>query len=607
MFKGIIGKKIWEDKYQYNGESYDEFLDRVSGGNKHIRWLLDNNIVSFAGRILSSRGTGRRATLSNCYNLGEIDDSIKSLFDQNTDLAVTLKAGGGVGTGISNMRPAYAPTNNAARTSSGPVSFMPQISRTIKSIGQEGRRGAGIIWMIWHHIDIFKFIRAKRAVPDLMSMDFKTSSTEDIHAAINKAIDEDISQANITVMLDDEIMSAAERNETVTLRFDEPVHGKQWRKEAVAKDILYAIAKNNRDYAEPGVAFMDRVHNHHLLQHHPEYIITGFNPCGEQPLPDYASCNLAPINLAALVKAPYTSNARFDIDTFKHAIKHMVPEMDLLLDEGLEYHPLPQQKEVVKDFRQIGLGYMGVADMFIKLGIRYGSPEAVSFIRELTRIMFNEAVRASAYQAAHKGQYRKFRLDVIEQSDMFKQLDEDVQQLVRRHGMRNSHLLSIAPNGSTATIKEISGGIEPLYSIYTVRHTKSLKGGEKSFTIINPTVQELMDRKGISSIKDLPDYVVDAMQVKPEEHIAMQAAAQEWVDSAISKTINFDESYDEDDLVDTIMLAWKSGVKGCTFFMVGGKLKPILEKLTCPECGQPAEITEGCKKCTACGWSACEL
>ena len=346
-----LGIDIWTKKYQQNGETFDEWIDRVSGGNEDVAQLIREKKFLFGGRILASRGiTDRKVTYSNCYVLPKVEDSIEGIYDTAKHLARTFSYGGGVGINISQLRAKGMPVNNAAKTTSGAVSFMGTFSQVSSVIGQEGRRGALMISMDCNHPDVEDFIDAKKNTDKLEG-------------------------CNISVMCTDDFMSKSNKGNN---------------KE---KELMMKLAENNWDYAEPGILFWDNINGNNLLT---EYIkdgtfeYAGVNPCAEEPLPAGGSCLLGAINLSEFVVDPFTDHAAFDVVAFREAVRIAVIALNEVLDEGLPLHPLEIQRQTVADWRQIGLGIMGFADMLIKLGIAYGSGESLMTIDVIGKAM-NEA------------------------------------------------------------------------------------------------------------------------------------------------------------------------------------------------------------------------
>lgn len=564
-----LQRDIYNNKYRHDGESFDEFIERVSGGNTKIAKLIREQKFLFAGRILAGRGLDRNVTLSNCYVLPQPDDNIESIFDIAKLSARTYSYGGGVGFDLSKLRPRGAKVNNASLTTSGPVSFMTLYDTTTRVIGQHGRRGALMLSMSTDHPDINEFIESKKNVDDITHANISVRSTGDLFK-----------------------LDTPEKRETLKL-----------------------IAKNNWETGEPGMLFQNRIDTWHLLSEHPEYNITSTNPCGEQPLPEYGNCLLGSMNLSKYVINPFTDKAYIDIDSLKEDIRTAVIGLNEVLDEGIPLHPLAEQRETARKFRQIGLGIMGLADMFIKLGVVYGSEESFAISKFVGEIFRDEAIRESINLAKEDGPYPAYKYEYVKKSAYFKSLPLSLQTAIQKHGMRNSHLLSIAPTGSISTMIGVSGGIEPIFANSYMRTTKSLSGsGDVKYKVYTEVIQELMDKLDIKEEKDLPHYCITSHDINPFNRIRVQSIWQHYVDSAISSTINLHEDTTVETIEDIYKSAYEYGLKGVTVFRDNCFRTGILEveddspsKFECPECGHDLNMAEGCNTCPECGWGQCSI
>ena len=433
-----LGMDIWKNKYQNNGESFDQWLDRISAGNDQIRELIAQKKFLFGGRILSNRGLenmGRKVSLSNCYVVNPPEDNIESIFDCAKKLARTYSYGGGCGVDISGLAPHGARINNAAKETSGAVSFMELFSLVTELIGQNGRRGALMISIDCSHPDVEEFV------------DLKTD--------LNK-----VTKANISVRIDQEFMEAVKENKTYRLHYTREATGQVIEREVNARDLFHHIAEVNWDYAEPGALFWDRVKSWTLLANTPEFSFAGVNPCAEEPLPAGGSCLLGSLNLSGFVKHPFTPQASFDFESFKKAVTVAVGALNEVLEEGLPLHPLPEQQESVTRWRQIGLGIMGLADMLIKLGLVYGEQEALDLCDQIGFIMADTAIAASAMLAKEQGAYPGYDMEQVMSTPYFQaNTSEATVELVKKYGLRNSQLLTIAPTGTLSTMLGISGAL----------------------------------------------------------------------------------------------------------------------------------------------------
>ena len=542
-----LPKDIYEGKYRYGTETEDEFFFRVSGGNSEVEKIIRAKDFLFAGRILAGRGINRNVTLSNCYVLPQPEDNLESIFDTAKFSARTYSYGGGVGFDISKLRPKGSKVNNSALTTSGAVSFMELYSTTTGLIGQKGRRGALMISMDVDHADIVDFVNVKR---DLDKVTF----------------------ANISVRFNNNFFNSMDDFKN--------------------KDILKEIATSNWQSGEPGALFWDRVEGWHLLEFHPYYKLYSTNPCGEQPLPEFGSCLLGSINLSNFVVYPYTNSAYIDYERLKKVTRTSVIALNEVLDDGMELHPLKEQQEVARQFRQIGLGIMGLSDMFIKMGIEYGSADSLHVSECLGKLIQRESITQSVLLADKYGTYPQFDLETLVQSHYFKSLDEDIQDLIIGTGMRNSHVLSIAPTGSISTMLGISGGIEPIFATNYTRTTKSLIGDKDvDYKVYTPVVGELIEELNITD-SQLPSFVVTSHEIDPLKRVKLQGVWQKYVDSAISSTINLNEDATVSDIEEIYFEAWKHGLKGVTIFRNNCLRKGIL---TTPKEEEPeVEPEEGC-------------
>ena len=372
------------------------------------------------------------------------------------------------------------------------------------------------------------------------------------------------------------------------------------------------LCKNNWDYAEPGILFWDNIKKHHLMSEDKEFAYSGVNPCAEEPLPSGGSCLLGSINLSEFVIQPFGTSATFDSNKFKACVRESVIALNQVLDEGLDLHPLQEQKISVDKYRQIGLGVMGIGDMLIKMNMRYGSDESIDLCKFIARTMLNEAVKQSSLLAKEYGPFKEYKKEAILKSKFFNDnIDDDIKKLVKLYGLRNSQLLTIPPTGSISTMLGISGGIEPIFNISYIRKTESLHDEDVYYKVYTPIVKEYMDLKNITDEKDLPDIFVTAMNLDYEDRIKMQQAWQQYIDASISSTINLPYETTVEDVYEIYIKAWKHSLKGVTIFRDGCKRSGVLinekpkyekkendlkeeicvteddknEKFICPECG----------------------
>ena len=545
-----LGQDIWERKYRYENETFDEWINRVSGGNSEIANLIKEKKFLFGGRILANRGLenkGRKISLSNCYVIEPPEDNIESIFDCAKKLARTYSYGGGCGVDISKLSPRGAKVNNAAKETTGSVSFMDLYSMVTGLIGQAGRRGALMLSLSCEHPDLEEFIGIKS---DL----------------------DRVTKANISIRITDKFMAAVKNKTPFTLSFTRLETGETITKEIDAYEMFHKMCEMNWDYAEPGMLFWDRINNWNLLSCDDEFEYAGTNPCAEEPLPAGGSCLLGSINLAE-----FACDTGFDFESFKHCVKSSVIELNEVLDEGLPLHPLKEQRESVYDWRQIGLGIFGLADLLIKLGIKYGSPEAIDLCDMIGHTMADMAIKTSAVLAKEYGVYPKYKPEAVEQSAFYsKNALGETKELVESFGLRNSQLLTIAPTGSLSTMLGVSGGIEPIFANYYTRKTESLKGHDEYYKVYTPIVKEYMDKHGLKDDSELPDYFVTAQTLDYKNRIYMQSIWQSHIDASISSTVNVPNDFTVEQVEGLYMTAWDAGLKGVTIFRDGCKRAGIL-------------------------------
>lgn len=549
--KNQLGIDIWKKKYQRNGESFEDWLERVSGGDADVAELIADKKFLFGGRILSNRGIDdEKVTYSNCYVISPPEDNIESIYDTAKKLARTYSYGGGCGIDISKLAPCGAKVNNQAKSTSGAVSFMDTFSQVTEQIGQNGRRGALMISIDCTHPDLEKFITVK--------------------SDLNK-----ITSANISVRVTDRFMVAVKNDEDWELYYKRNETGEEIKKTVKARDIFDLLCRNNWDYAEPGILYWDRIANWNLVSNDKDFEYAGVNPCAEEPLPAGGSCLLGAINLAEFVR-----KGKFDWDGFNRTVNIAVKALNDVLDEGLERHPLAEQRKTVRDWRQIGLGIMGLADMLIKLGIEYGSPDSITLCDAIGYSMARNSIVASADIAGHTGCYDKYNEQYVTTSPFFtehiKPDDEEAWSFVEANGLRNSQLLTIAPTGSISTMIGVSGGIEPIFANYYERTTKSLHGHDEVYKVYTPIVKEYMDVYGIKDELGLPSYFVTSATIPIKRRIDMQSVWQKHIDASISSTVNLPNEATVDDVKDLYMYAWEKHLKGITVYRAGCKRAGIL-------------------------------
>ncbi len=512
-----------------------------------------------AGRIVAGAGTDRSVTLFNCFVMGTIPDSMVGIFEMLKEAAVTMQQGGGIGYDFSTIRPKGADVRGVAADASGPLSFMDvwdAMCRTIMSAGS--RRGAMMATMRCDHPDIEEFITAKSDPARLRNF-------------------------NLSVLVTDAFMEAVKADGTWELRFGDAVH-----RTLVARDLWNRIMRATYDYAEPGVIFIDRINTMNNLAYCETIAAT--NPCGEQPLPPYGACLLGSINLSRLVENAFEEDAALNEAALEDLVGTAVRMMDNVVDASR--FPLEAQAREAEAKRRIGLGVTGLADALIMTGKRYGSAEAAQLTSQWLRAVAQAAYKASALLAAEKGPFPLFDADAYLASGSLSGMDRDVRALIGEHGIRNALLTSIAPTGTISLYAgNVSSGIEPVFAYSFARKVLQKDGSRTEEEVVDYAFQLWRDRFGD---KELPDCFVNAQALEPADHVRMQAAAQEWVDSSISKTINVPEDISFDAFKDVYMDAWDKGCKGCTTYrpnVVTGSVLAVNE--AADEVSAPSRVAEG--------------
>jgi len=495
------------------------------------------------GRILAGAGTGRAVTLYNCFVMGTIPDDMGGIFQHLREAALTLQQGGGIGYDFSTLRPQGAPVLGVGADASGPLSFMDvwdSMCRTIMSAG--ARRGAMMAALRCDHPDIEAFIDAKRQ-PGRLRM------------------------FNLSVLVSDALMAAVAADQPWPLSFNGAVV-----RVIPARALWQRIMRATWDSAEPGVIFIDRINQTNNL-HYAE-TIAATNPCGEQPLPPYGACLLGSINLAVLVRQPFTDQARLDLER----LAALVPLAVRMLDNVIEVSrfPLARQEQEAKTKRRIGLGVTGLADALIQVRVRYGSEAAVALTRQWLGAIRDLAYQASVDLAEEKGAFPLFQAEPYLAAPMIQALAPELRAGIARHGIRNALLTSIAPTGTISLLADnVSSGIEPVFSFVSARQLLQPDGSRREEEVSDPAWRAYRALHGAEA--PLPDWFVDAQSLPPSAHLVMQAAAQEFVDSSISKTINCPGDLSFERFQDVYHQAWQLGCKGCTTYRPNPITGSVLE------------------------------
>lgn len=548
-FSAPIAEQIWDMKYRLKDSDGTPIDGTVEDSWRRIaralasveadsaRWeakfyaALEDFKYLPAGRITAGAGTGRSVTLFNCFVMGTVPDNMGGIFDGLKEAALTMQQGGGIGYDFSTIRPRGAEVKGVAADASGPLSFMDvwdAMCRTIMSAGS--RRGAMMATMRCDHPDIEAFIEAKKDPARLRMF-------------------------NLSVLVTDPFMAAVKADGPWELVFDGKVY-----KTLPARDLWNKIMRNTFDFAEPGVIFIDRINAMNNLSYCETIAAT--NPCGEQPLPPYGACLLGSINLPTLVSNAFDANAQMDMAALDDLVRTAIRMMDNVVDASR--FPLPQQAQEAQAKRRIGLGVTGLADALLMVGLRYGSEEAAKVTEEWMHAIARSSYLASVDLAKEKGAFPLFDADKYLASGSLRDMDADVKAAIREHGIRNALLTSVAPTGTISLYAgNVSSGIEPVFAYAYTRKVLQKDGSRTEEEVVDYAVRLWREKKGDAP---LPDYFVNAQTLPPLDHVRMQAAAQKWIDSSISKTINCPEDISFDDFKEVYMAAWDQGCKGCTTY-----------------------------------------
>jgi ribonucleoside-diphosphate reductase alpha chain len=572
-FETDIARHIWETKYRFQSaigksdHSIEDTWQRIA----HALAAVESDNVALwtqqfhdilrdfqflpAGRIHAGAGTARDVTLFNCFVMGTIEDSMDGIFNALKEGALTMQQGGGVGYDFSTLRPHGMPAHRTGSIASGPVSFMhiwDSMCATLLSTG--ARRGAMMATLRCDHPDIEAFIDAKH----------------DQHALRN---------FNLSVQITDAFMQAVRGDEQWPLVFPADSEDtrnsetllRQWPgfdgdipcavvKTISARELWQRLMRATYDYAEPGVLFVDRINEMNNLHYRER--ISASNPCGEVPLPPYGACNLGSINLTRFVVDPFSDSSHIDTEAMVTTVATAVRLMDNVI--AASNFPLDTQRQQAEGSRRIGLGVTGLGDALIMLGLRYDQPEAREAAATIMQSITHSAYRASIALAEERGSFPLFDRGAYLRSRFIKTLPADIQQGIKDHGIRNSHLIAIAPTGTISLLaNNVTSGIEPVYDFEYSRWVRESDGKQKEYPLQNFALRQWRSLKGDEPV---PDSFVKAWGIDPVAHLDMQAAIQPYVDSAISKTINVPEDFPFEQFKSLYEKAFDRGLKGCTTF-----------------------------------------
>jgi len=557
-----ISEEIHSAKHRLKGESFREAMSRIANVladsplhyESYRQILLEQRFLP-GGRIQAAIGSPRKTTAFNCYVSRTIDDSAEGIMEAAKEAFKTMRLGGGIGYDFSTLRPRGDVIVSLDSKSSGPLSFMQifdSICATVSSAGH--RRGAQMGVMRVDHPDIEEFIEAK------------TNSTN-------------LTRFNISVGVTDKFMQAVEDGGDFDLVFN----GKTYKR-VDARYLWDKIMRATWDWAEPGILFIDRINEMNNLWYCENIAAT--NPCGEQPLPPYGACLLGSFNLVKYIIEYQPGHYRFNWDQFKADVPVVVRAQDNVIDTTI--YPLVEQEKEAKSKRRMGLGYTGLANAGEVLGYPYGSAEFLKFHTKVARVLANEAYKASALLAKEKGSFELFDKEKYLEGKFIKRLDRDTQDLIATYGIRNSHLTSIAPTGTISLgADNVSSGCEPVFSHFYDR------------TIISDAMETRVERVSDYGYRVWGIKGKTADECTTDEHLSVLLTANDWVDSAVSKTLNVGEKVSWEEFKDIYMKAWKGRAKGCTTFRAAGKRYGILNVVKEEEAGAACyyDVNTGKKSC----------
>ena len=532
-----ISIEIDEMKYRQEGETFHDKVERIArslSDNETHRLEFEEILGEMrflpAGRVQSAMGANRLTTAYNCFVSGSLPDSMDGIMQRAGEAAETMRRGGGIGYDFSTLRPRGDLIKSLESRSSGPISFMGIFDSVCQTIASSGhRRGAQMGVLRVDHPDIYDFVRAKR------------NSTR-------------LTGFNISVGITDEFMRALKSEDD---SFDLTFEGKVYDTIS-AKKLWNEIMESTWDWAEPGVLFIDRIEELNNLYYCETIAAT--NPCGEQPLPPYGACLLGSFNLTQYVDV---ENKRFDFAKFKRDIPHVVRAQDNIIDRTI--YPLREQEDEAKNKRRMGLGITGLANALELIGLPYGSTAFLGVTEKILVVLRNETYRASARLAEEKGPFPLYKDDYLK-SEFIRTLPYSIRGLIKEHGIRNSHLTSIAPTGTISLVADnVSGGIEPVFSHYYDRTIQTFEG---------PKVERVEDYAYSRGCKGRT-----ANEITVRDHLAVLSLAQHYVDSAVSKTCNVGDDVSFQQFKNVYYKAWEDGCKGVTTFRAAGKRYGILNEV----------------------------
>jgi ribonucleoside-diphosphate reductase alpha chain len=509
--------------------------DKETWYNRFLDLLFDFKFVP-GGRVMHGAGredARRRPTLSNCYVIPIEEDSLEGIYRCLSESAMVYRTGGGVGTDLSRLRPQGAPVNATIDHSPGATAFMNLFSESTNTVSQAGRRGALMLTLRVDHPDIERFITIKNDPRRIK-----------------------VQHANISVLITHEFMNAVMNDGDFELRWN----GVAYRT-VKAKELWFKIIKNAHASAEPGIIFWDTMKDYHNVEY--ANPLSSTNPCGEQPLAAYTACNLGNLNLLTFVN----EEGQFDYDDLAESTRTATRFMDNIIDYNMENHALPKIKAAVASDRRIGLGITGLADALLKMKIRYDSQQALDHVDKIMAIIRDESYKTSIELAKEKGPFPLFQWGGYSESKFVQNLPSSIREEIRKHGIRNSTVLTVPPVGTGSIVAQTSSGIEPIFCTSYRRRVKNHDGDTFSeYKVYHPLIKQLF-----GDDEHLPEYVVTAHDIDPYFRVKMQGIIQRYVDSSISSTVNLPEDVSVETVADIYLTAYKAGLKGITVYREGSR------------------------------------
>ncbi|MDH3747650.1 MAG: adenosylcobalamin-dependent ribonucleoside-diphosphate reductase [Gammaproteobacteria bacterium] len=577
MQQTSLSKHIWESRYRVAAEHDREAditdtwarvanavaeveADQTAWQRSFYRILEDFRFLP-GGRILAGAGTENRVTLFNCFVMGTVVDSIEGIFNAFKEAAITMEQGGGIGFDFSTLRPSGTAALRSGMTASGPLSFMFVLDSICDAmLASSARRGAIMMTLRCDHPDIEQFINVKRRRDALRNF-------------------------NLSVLITDAFMQAVADDAEWQLHFESPSATDQIDntntiiRALPAREIWRKINVAAHDCAEPGVLFVDRINSENNLAYCE--VISATNPCGEVPLPPYGACCLGSINLTAFVRDPFTQSSSVDESDLRKTVAIAVRFLDNVID--ISHYPLPSQAKQARATRRIGLGITGLADMLVMLGLHYDSAAARRKAAQLMRIIRDVAYASSIDLAKEKGRFELFDAQKYLRAPFVSRLPNRLQDEIASNGMRNSHLLAIAPTGTVSLLaNNISSGIEPIYSLEAERAVRDRELKMPRFLVRDYAYSQWRENGHASNA--IPDTFVTTDALPGDAHLRMQAEIQPFVDNAISKTVNLPDDASVDDVAAMYQAAYTMGVKGCTVYRTGSRRGQVLRDRDKPHC-----------------------